>query len=67
MKIIEFIKNLFKRFNNIFYIGATDILKPPLTKDEEEYYVKLKEQGDLKAKEKLIEHNLRLVVYLAKK
>ena len=35
MKIIEFIKNLFKRFNNIFYIGATDILKPPLTKDEE--------------------------------
>lgn len=67
MKIIEFIKNLFKSFNNIFYIGATDILKPPLTKDEEEYYVKLKEQGDLKAKEKLIEHNLRLVVYLAKK
>ena len=45
----------------------TDILKEPLTREQEEYYIKKKEEGDLKAKEKLIEHNLRLVVFLAKK
>lgn len=66
-KIIELFKKLFSRVNSIFYVGATDILKPPLTKEKEEYYVKLKEEGNLKAKEVLIEHNLRLVVYLAKK
>ena len=43
------------------------ILKEPLTGEQEEYYIKKKEEGDLKAKEKLIEHNLRLVVFLAKK
>ena len=66
-KIIALFKKLFKRVNSIFYVGATDILKPPLSKDKEEYFVKLKEEGNLKAKEVLIEHNLRLVVYLAKK
>lgn len=53
--------------NNIFYVGSTDMLKEPLTKEEEDYYVKLKEEGSVEAKEKLIEHNLRLVVFLAKK
>ena len=66
-KIIALFQKLFKRVNSIFYVGATDILKPPLSKDKEEYFVKLKEEGNLKAKEVLIEHNLRLVVYLAKK
>lgn len=66
-KIIEFLKKLFFKTTSIFYVGATDILKEPLSKEEEDYYVKLKEEGDLKAKEKLIEHNLRLVVFLAKK
>ena len=67
LKIIEFIKNLFSRVGSIFYIGSVDKLPEPLTKEEENYYVSLKEQGDIKAKEKLIEHNLRLVVFLAKK
>ena len=50
-----------------FYVGATDILPEPLSKEEEDYYVLLKEKGDSSAKDKLIEHNLRLVVFLAKK
>ncbi len=65
-KIIRLIKKLFRR-NNIFFVGATDILPPPLSKEEEDRYLELKENGDSFAKDKLIEHNLRLVVFLAKK
>ena len=39
----------------------------PLTEKEEQYYVKLLEQGDKAARETLIEHNLRLVAHIAKK
>ncbi len=53
--------------NNIFYVGATDKLPEPLTKEEEEQYVELSKEGDTSARDKLIEHNLRLVVFLAKK
>lgn len=67
LKIIDFIRSIFTKVGSIFYVGATDILPEPLTKEEENYYVKLKDEGDNKAKEKLIEHNLRLVVFLAKK
>ncbi len=66
-RLINFLRRVISRVNNIFYVGATDILKEPLTREEEEYYVKLKEEGDMLAREKLIEHNLRLVVFLAKK
>lgn len=64
-KIFLFFINLFKR--NIFFIGSSDTLPEPLSKEMEEYYVSLKDDGDLKAKDILIEHNLRLVVFLAKK
>ena len=53
--------------NTIFYVGATDKLPEPLTKEEEEYYVELYSKGDISARDTLIEHNLRLVVFLAKK
>ena len=66
-KIIEFLKNLFYKAKSIFYVGATDMLPEPLSREMEEYYVQLKNDGDLKAKDILIEHNLRLVVFLAKK
>jgi len=66
-KIIEFIKSLFRRKNHVFFLGSSDALPAPLSKEEELMYLKLKEEGDIKAKEKLIEHNLRLVVFLAKK
>lgn len=53
--------------NGLFYVGAADILPPPLSKAEEEYYLTMASDGDLFARDKLIEHNLRLVVFLAKK
>lgn len=66
-RLIRLLKRLFYKVSSIFYVGATDVLPEPLTKEEEDYFLKLKESGDNNAKEKLIEHNLRLVVFLAKK
>ena len=58
----------FIKVNNVlFYVGATDKLPEPLSKDEEEFYLVMASDGDTMAKDKLIEHNLRLVVFLAKK
>ena len=67
LKIFNILKKLFKKTKSIFYVGATDILPEPLSKEMEDYYIELKDDGDLKAKDILIEHNLRLVVFLAKK
>ena len=70
MKLFEFIIKLFKKLtteNDIFYIGGVDTLPPPLDSEEEKEFlkkIKLKEKG---AKEHIIEHNLRLVVYIARK
>ena len=65
-KILKFLKKLFSS-KGIYFVGATDVLPPPLPKEEEEKIVLLKEKGDEEARNKLIEHNLRLVVFLAKK
>ena len=61
------IKDWFKNINELFYLGSTDKLPPPLSHDEEEYFINMANDGDLFARDKLIEHNLRLVVFLAKK
>lgn len=66
-KIIELIKKLLLKVNYIFYVGSSDILPEPLSKEEEVKYVELSLNGDEFARNKLIEHNLRLVVFLAKK
>ena len=58
---------LFSKYNEVFFLGSTDILPEPLSKEEEYKYVELFQNGDLKARDKLIEHNLRLVVFLSKK
>lgn len=65
-KILKLLNKFFKK-GGVFFVGATDILPPPLSKEDEERYLELKENGDIKAKDKLIEHNLRLVVFLAKR
>lgn len=65
-KIINFILSLFKS-NSVYFVGSTDKLPEPLSKEDEVYYVLKSMEGDLKAKNKLIEHNLRLVVFLSKK
>ncbi|MCD7775171.1 MAG: RNA polymerase sporulation sigma factor SigE [Clostridiales bacterium] len=51
----------------IYYVNGSQTLPPPLKKDEEEQCLKRLEQGDNSARETLITHNLRLVVYIAKK
>ena len=63
-KIIAFIRSL---FGSLYYVGSVDKLPEPLTKEEELRLVLLAENGDVMARDKLIEHNLRLVVFLAKK
>ena len=66
-KIINLIKELLNKDNEVFYVSSLDNLKPPLEKEEELLYIQKAINGDKEAKEKLIEHNLRLVVFLAKK
>jgi RNA polymerase sporulation-specific sigma factor len=67
MKIREFIIKILGIKNNLFYLGSTEILPPPLSKEEEESYVIKYRSGEVSARNVLIEHNLRLVVFLAKK
>lgn len=65
-EIIYKIKKAF--FNNdVFYINSSESLPPPLTKEEENDLYNGINQGNEKCKNKLIVHNLRLVVYIAKK
>ena len=65
-KIINFIIDKLGIIKDIFYIGGSDTLPPPLTQEEEKEIIsRLKDSNE--AKTILIEHNLRLVVYLAKK
>ena len=52
---------------SIYYIGGSDVLPPPLKGQEEEDALQALEQGNEAAKQKLIEHNLRLVVYIARR
>ncbi len=65
-KIKQFLIKIFTD-SGVFYVGSTDKLPEPLSKEEEVFYVKKAMDGDILAKDKLIEHNLRLVVYLSKK
>ncbi len=63
-KLIEWLLN---KYNEVFFVGATDKLPPPLSKEEELKYLIRAKAGDEEARNILIEHNLRLVVFLAKK
>ena len=79
MKLFLVIKRVWKilwgnepHTNEVFYIGGTEVLPPPLETDEEKCCLialvdKNVAMSKEQAKKQLIEHNLRLVVYLAKK
>ena len=65
---LELLKKLgLFRDQGIFYIGGSDVLPPPLKGDQEQDALQRLEQGDEKAKQQLVEHNLRLVVYIARR
>ncbi len=63
-KLLEYFK---KKYTECFFVGATDKLPPPLEKGEERELVIKAQSGDITSRNILIEHNLRLVVFLAKK
>lgn len=66
--LTEFRSIFFADSKEVFYIGGAEILPPPLEADEENAaLLKLTAERDEEARNKLIEHNLRLVVYIAKK
>lgn len=64
-RIKLFIAKIFKK--DCFYINGPETLPPPLTKEEEETVMNELKSGDETHKDLLITHNLRLVVYIAKK
>ena len=65
---VKYIKNEDIIEEPIFYIAGAQTLPPPLPEEEEQYYIqKLSEKDNLEARQMLIERNLRLVVYIAKK
>lgn len=66
-RLINLVLNALHQNSSIFYVGSTDKLPEPLSKEMEVKYVELSMQGDKEARAKLIEHNLRLVVFLSKK
>lgn len=67
-KIRKFILKLrMKCAGTVYYVNGTETLPPPLSKDEENELMKRLGEGDDSVREKLIVHNLRLVVYIAKK
>ena len=65
--IILKIKMILLNFNEVFYINGSETLPPPLSKAEELEIMSRISNGDNRAREVLIVHNLRLVVYIAKK
>ena len=68
-KVMEFLRwlGLAEEPEPVFYIGGSDYLPPPLKGQEEQDALERLEQGDEEAKKRLIEHNLRLVVYIARR
>jgi RNA polymerase sporulation-specific sigma factor len=68
-KLKLFLQKLYLRFfkRGVYYINGPMSLPEPLSKEEEQFLSEQLANGDEKAREKLIVHNLRLVVYIAKK
>jgi RNA polymerase sporulation-specific sigma factor len=71
MKLVAIINHIVTKFKficrKLYYIGGNDALPPPLTKDEEDTLVIQLVSGDESVRSVLIERNLRLVVYIARK
>ena len=66
MNLLETLKFLVQE-NAVFYIGGSDVLPPPLKGMEEQSALEALERGEEAARQRLVEHNLRLVVYIARR
>ena len=67
-KLLTFLAKLGRLFQGeIFYIGGTDVLPPPLKGEDEQAALTALEQGSEEAKQLLIERNLRLVVFISRR
>ncbi len=64
-KLLEILGLLKPR--GIYYIGGSDVLPPPLKGEEERQTLEAIRRGEESARQKLVEHNLRLVVYIARR
>ena len=71
MNLLKLIKSWLEKHlaprSGLFYIGGSDVLPPPLGREEEEKAITAMENGDEAAKRLLTEHNLRLVVYISRR
>lgn len=74
MQILEILNKMYEKYiqknesyEDIFYVGGNDNLPPPLDTEEEAKKIEELSKGNPEAKKILVEHNLRLVVYIAKK
>lgn len=71
MKMLELLKKLLRSLSlsekSVHYLCGAEALPHPLSAEEEANLLAATQQGDNLAKDKLVEHNLRLVVFLAKK
>ena len=69
-KLLIWLKRLWHsvyRPDKVMYIGGSDTLPPPLPRDEESVLLEKLNTGDFQVRQTLIEHNLRLVVYIARR
>lgn len=65
-KLCSWIRRL-SRPDKVMYIGGSDTLPPPLCREEEQNLLEKLDEGDLQVRQTLIERNLRLVVYIARR
>ena len=65
--LTDWLQRLLRQPAKLMYIGGSDTLPPPLPREEETEVIARLEQGDPQARQTLIERNLRLVVYIARR
>ena len=67
-KLLDLLRRMgLLRENCVYYIGGSDVLPPPLKGEAERQALEKLESGDEEARQTLVEHNLRLVVYIARR
>ena len=65
--IVRLLRRLFPAAPRVYYVGGSDILPPPLSREDEEAALRALAAGEPGAENALIEHNLRLVVFIARR